>query len=141
MIETKSIGLEEARQIAEKAVGAVSKAPGRPMSVAIVDNAGDLIYFVRMDGAGRNTGSLAQNKAYTAIRWQRDTEGLESFLKTENVDISWFGDPRYAPIHGGVPIKSSDGSIVGAIGISGRSNTEPPGDVEVALIGASAVNV
>lgn len=139
MIERKSLGLEEARQIVDAALKAVSEAKGRPMSVAVVDNNGDLICFARMDGTAPNTGTLAQNKAYTAARWGRETHELENFLRSENVDISWFGDPRNAPIHGGVPIKSSDGAIVGAIGISGRSNAEPPGDVEVALIGINSI--
>lgn len=120
---------------------AVFKAKGRPISVAVVDPSGDLIYFARMDGASRNSIHVAQNKAYTAARWGSDTQDVYAGLEKWDFDIAYFGDPRYAPIPGGVLIKSSDGSIVGAVGISGRLKEETPEDEELARLGASAVNI
>jgi len=112
--------------------------PGRPSSVAVVDNAGVLICFSRMDGASPITARMAVNKAYTAIQWQRDTREVQNMMK-EGRDISWFGDPdRQAPVPGGVLIKLSDGSIAGAVGTSGRKADE---DEELALVGASTVHV
>ena len=47
MIETKSLGLEEARKAAEAALKAAAETmpPDGPMSIAVVDPNGDLIYF------------------------------------------------------------------------------------------------
>jgi len=140
MIEAKSLGLDEARKIVEAALEATLKAKGRPISAAVVDSAGDLISFDRMDGASLNSVTVAQNKAYTAVRFGRDTKDIRTLLE-QGYDIVWFGNPRYAPIRGGVLIKSGDGSIVGAVGISGRSPTETPNDEDVAQIGAKAVHV
>ena len=141
MQERRSLGLEEAHKIVEAALEVVFAAKGRPISVAVVDNAGDLVHFSRMDGASPNSANVSINKAYTAIFWKRDTKEVRALLEELNMDIAWFGNPRYSPIQGGVLIKSSDGSILGAIGISGRIPKEPPNDEDVAQIGAKAVHV
>ena len=65
---------------------------------------------------------------------------LQQILR-EGEDIAWFGDARYTPIPGGVVIKAKDGSILGAIGTSGRPARAPRGDEELARIGAKAVQV
>jgi len=143
MIEAKSLGLEEARQIAEAALKAAAetKPPDRPMSIAVVDSSGNLTYFARMDGASPNSVNMAINKAYTAIRWKRDCiDIMNGFVRTGG-DMAWFGDPRYAPVPGGVLIKSGDGTIVGAIGTSGRVGETPVNDEELARIGAKAAKV
>jgi glc operon protein GlcG len=143
MIKAASLDLEEARKIVEAVVEAAraTKPPDRPMSVAVVDNAGILISFARMDGASANTARMAINKAYTAIYWKRDTAEMQNWIK-DGRDISWFGDPyKNAPIPGGVLIKSSDGCIVGAVGTSGRAALGPMGDEELAQIGAKALRI
>lgn len=139
MLEKRSLGLDEARPIVESVLEAARTAkPGRPMSVGVVDNAGVLICFARMDGASPLTARMAVNKAYTAIQWQRDTREVQNMMK-EGRDISWFGDPdRQAPVPGGVLIRLSDGTIAGAVGTSGRTADE---DEELALIGAGAVHL
>jgi len=122
MIEGKSLGLEEAQRIVDAMLEYSSETkPGRPMSHAVVDSAGILIYFARMDGASAITRRMAENKAYTAIMWKRDTREVAELLKDRGRDIVFFGEPdRQAAVPGGVPIKLSDGSIAGAVGSSGR---------------------
>ena len=140
MQKLESLGLEEARKIGRAVIEAARKTdpPKAPMTVAVVDRAGDLIYFERMDGAIPLSVHMAINKAYTALRWGRDTIVIYEMLKQDR-DISWYGEPdRQAPVAGGVLIKSSDGAIVGALGTSGRIALEPMGDEELARIGAKA---
>ena len=138
MQQKTSLGLEEGRSIVEAVLEAARKTkPGRPMSVAVVDNAGIPIYFARMDGASPLTARMAINKAYTAIDTQRNTREQYEMM-TSGRDAAWFGEPRMAPIPGGVLIRLSDGSIAGAVGTSGRKADE---DEELALIGADAVPV
>ena len=120
MQQKTSLGLEEGRAIVEKVLEAAQKTepPKAPMTVAVVDRAGDLIYFARMDGASPQSARMAINKAYTAIQWQRDTREVQNMMKEER-DIAWFGDPgRQAPVPGGILIRSSDGTIAGAVGTS-----------------------
>lgn len=141
MIEHKNLNLEEAQKI----VGAVLQAAidslpvSRPVSIAVVDSNGDLVHFVRMDGTVAGQVIMSLNKAYTAARLRRDTIELKKMVD-QGEDIAWFGDSRYTPVPGGVVIKSKEGSIIGAIGISGRPVMAQMGDEELSRIGAGSIN-
>jgi uncharacterized protein GlcG (DUF336 family) len=114
--------------------------PGKPFSIAIVDSAGVLVAFGRMDGASPSSARTAVNKAFTAIDFRKDTLELRKRLFTgegplpadAHRDMAWFGEPRHSPIPGGVLLKDSRGEIVGAIGTSGRTAIE---DEELARLG------
>ena len=86
MIEVKSIGLEEARKIIDAMLeySTVTK-PGRPMAHAVVDRAGVLVYLARMDGTSAIVQRMAENKAYTAVMWQRDTREISNLFKQGDV--------------------------------------------------------
>jgi len=130
--------LEEAKEILEVMVKFSSQTkPGRPFSLAVVDSAGILVGFNRMDGASPLTARVSINKAYTAIDWGRNTKEVREifFMGEEKRDIAWFGEQRHAPIPGGVLLKAEDGTIVGALGSSGRTAEE---DEEVVQVGAKA---
>ena len=132
------ITLKEAQEMGEAMLNFASETkPGRPMSVAVLDEAGVLVCCNRMDGASPLTVRMAINKAYTAIDWRRDTKEIQEVFFTGDTkrDIVWFGEPRHAPIPGGVLLKAEDDSIVGAIGTSGRKAEE---DEELARVGAKA---
>jgi uncharacterized protein GlcG (DUF336 family) len=114
------------------------------MALAVVDGAGVLVSFARMDGASPNNVRMAINKAYTAIDWRRDTKTSRELLfdlslpPEKRRDVSWFGEPRHAPIPGGILLKDAEGRIVGAVGTSGRVADAPGGDEDVAQAGAKA---
>jgi len=131
------ITLQQAKEIVEEVIRfATETKPGRPSSFAVVDGAGIPICFARMDGAPSLTARMAVNKAYTAIDWGRDTKEVREIFFTgeKKRDVAWFGDPRHAPIPGGVLLKTKDGTVVGAIGTSGRT---PEEDEELARFGES----
>lgn len=137
MLENKSIGLKEAREILEAMEKAARETdpPDRPLSMAICDNKGDLIYYHRMDGASAITTWVAVNKAYTVVQWGMSTRELRDVLWDNNIDITWYGNPRFCAIDGGAVLKAKDGSIVGGIGTSGRSLKSPMPDGDLALLG------
>ena len=143
-----SMSLKEAREIIEAMVEFASgdkfeclREPGLPFSVAVVDAAGALVSLDRMDGAAPLTARVSINKAYTAIDWRTDTKVIRERLFTGpsplditniNRDMAWFGEPRNAPIPGGVLLRREDGTIAGAVGTSGRTAEE---DEELARVG------
>jgi len=132
------IKFTQAKEIVEEIVRFSSQdKQGRPSSIAVVDEAGVLVCFARMDGASPLTARMAMNKAYTAIDWKRDTKDIQAFIKENNRDITWFGDSRHAPIPGGVLLKTKTGTTVGAIGTSGRTAEE---DEEQARVGEKVWN-
>jgi uncharacterized protein GlcG (DUF336 family) len=136
LITARTIGLAAARQAVAEAV-AKATSIGVPSCIAVVDRAGHLITYDRMDGAGLLSAQIAQDKAYTVTafgvathEWwdniREDPSLLNGVIKTDRLII--FG--------GGVPILA-DGEIVGAIGVSGGS---PKQDQSVAEAGANAVD-
>ncbi|MFC1914398.1 heme-binding protein [Chloroflexota bacterium] len=145
MLEYKTIGIEEARKAAEAALKA--NPPGEnPIAVAVVNRAGELLYYVRMDGMGAIGSRMAINKAYSAAITGMTTEARMESLQKRGRDPSWYGgDLRHETvIPGGAPIKMSDGTVVGGIGVGGKKGPDPKDtlkDYDLARIGAEALGL
>lgn len=107
---------------AERAVdAAVAKALelNVPMSIAVVDEAGDLRAFRRMEGAGKMTIEIAQNKAYTSASFGMPTHAWWDVIKEDGPLLHGFTHtPRLVVFGGGFPIVEL-GQMIGAIGLSG----------------------
>ena len=88
-----------------------------PSAIAVVDPAGDLLAFRRMDGVRPASADLAIEKARTAARLQRPTEQIEDNI---NRGRTAFVTAGIAALRGGVPIRVS-GKVVGAVGVAGLS--------------------
>jgi glc operon protein GlcG len=132
-VRTARIVAVEGVQRALTAALAEARKQGWNVSIAVVDNAGDLIGFLRMDAAPPASTDIAQAKARTAARMKRTTRALDSTLTAGRIAI--LGLSMVTPVEGGVPI-IVNGEIVGAIGVSGATSAQ---DAQVAQAGASAV--
>lgn len=71
------------------------------VTIAVVDDAGHLLYLERMDGAGPMTAEVAASKASTAAVTRRPTKFWEDRVKERPVFLKF---PGNLPIQGGVPI-------------------------------------
>lgn len=105
----------------------------RGAAVAVVDDHGELLAFVRTDGCRLPSITIAMNKAYTAAREQTESKAIGDASRTEGFPMTNFGELRYVSWGGGVPI-TVDGRVVGAVGVSGLPEAE---DMELARCGAS----
>ena len=130
-----AIKMEEARKVVEAMVEAATKDGGEPMTFAVVDTGGVLVYFARMNGSTSRSTRMSTNKAFTSIDTRRDTIVERAVHKERGSKVSEFGDPRLTDIPGGVLLRGKDGCIVGAVGTSGR---DAEGDEKLARIGAKA---
>lgn len=89
------------------------------LSVAVVDEAGDLKAFHRMEGAGRLTIEIAQNKAFTSASFGMPTHAWWDFIKDDGPLLHGITHtPRLVVFGGGFPIME-EGRMTGAIGSSG----------------------
>jgi len=122
----------EGAQNALTAALAEAKKQNWLLSIAVVDPAGELIAFARMDGAGISTIDNALGKAKTAARFRRPAQAYDSVSKARPGILTF---ENMTAVEGGVPI-TIDGVVVGAIGVSGAASTE---DAQVARAGAAAV--
>jgi uncharacterized protein GlcG (DUF336 family) len=112
------ITLDQAENLLAKAKGK-AKEIGIPMNIAILDTAGHLKSFLRMDGAFLGSIDIAMKKAKTAMLFRMNSEAVGEFLKPE---IGAFGMEASSGglmgFPGGIPIKDGE-EIVGYIGVSG----------------------
>ncbi len=115
-----AIGVETARKIAATAV-AEGKKNGWNVAVAIVDPAGELVFFERIDHTQVGSVKVSQDKARTAARFKRPTKTFEDALAGGRQAILAIAD--LTPVEGGIPLVI-DGKIVGAIGVSGATSQQ-----------------
>jgi len=79
-----------------------------PMAVTVVDNAGQLVAFERMDNTQTGSIGVSQDKAVSAAMFRRPTKAFQD------------------AVEGGLPI-TVDGKIIGGIGVSGGSAEQDGG--------------
>ena len=135
-LSTKDISLDQAHAILAAAAAKASEINTK-MDIAVVDSGGNLKAFIRMDGAWLGSIDIAIKKAHTA-RWFDMPTGEIGKLSQPggplfNIEQSNGGLISFP---GGVPIKLADGTVIGAIGVSGSSVEN---DHAVAMAGAAAI--
>jgi glc operon protein GlcG len=88
-----------------------------PSAIAVVDPAGDLLAFQRMNGVRPASADLAIEKARTAARLERPTAEIE-----DNIDRgrTAFVTANIMALRGGMPVRVN-GKVVGAVGVAGLS--------------------
>jgi uncharacterized protein GlcG (DUF336 family) len=97
----------------------------RPVAIAILDARGDLLAFNRMDGAMWRTVSVAQGKAAASAAFGQPSVELQDRYNTPVMNaLTLSENGRLVPWQGALPIKRADGSLVGAIGVSGAKSDE-----------------
>jgi glc operon protein GlcG len=127
------ISLAAAKKAAAAALAAVTQNKFVPYVIAIVDPAGRLVYFERMDNAQYGSIRIALDKARSAALFRRPTKVFEDILAKGRTAILALSGA--VPLEGGVPLVA-DGKIVGAIGASAGTG---PQDGIVAAAGAAAI--
>jgi uncharacterized protein GlcG (DUF336 family) len=119
-----TLTLEQARRAVDCALDlADTRYAQRPLSVAVCDAHGELLSFARMDNAKLLTIELTQRKARTSSRLGCTTQAFLQRLQNESLDISYFADPRFTALPGGVPILHN-GKCLGAVAVGGLSAQE-----------------
>lgn len=119
---------------AAKEIAAAAEAEARKnnwnVSIAIVDEAGRLLYFQRMDDTTNASVEVAIAKAVHSANYRRDTKFHEELLSKGNNVV--LGLPNSLPIEGGLRLMS-EGRVIGGIGVSG---VQSPQDGQIAKAGA-----
>jgi glc operon protein GlcG len=128
-----SISLERA-QMCINAVIAEAKKRDWKMNVAVVDSGGNLVAFQRMDGAMLASIQIAEHKARAAASFRRETKVFENGIQVSNLNYLMTLDGVVAS-RGGIPL-IEDGKLIGAIGVSGGTDSQ---DEVVCKAGAELV--
>lgn len=131
------ITLRQAEQVLASALAEATHR-GLAMNVAVVDGGGNLKAFSRQDGAWLGSIDISIKKARTARFFDMPTGDIGSLSQPGgplfNIEVSNGGLITFP---GGLPI-TVDGSVVGAIGVSGSTVED---DHAVASAGLNAVEL
>ena len=115
---------------------AVAKAHeiGVPMGISVVDEGGNLVGFIKMDGAFIHTNQTSFSKAYTAasIRKPSGSSGIPPEITKEIASVT---NGKFTTLPGGQPLVK-DGKIVGGVGVGGGKGDQ---DEAVAKAGVDAL--
>ncbi len=135
-LQTQDLSLEQAQAVVAAAVARAGEIDTK-MDVAVVDAGGNLKAFVRMDGAWLGSIDIAIKKAKTARFFDMPTGAIGQLSKEDgplyNIEHSNGGLITFP---GGVPLTAADGTVIGAVGVSGSTVEN---DHDVATAGADAI--
>lgn len=131
-----SISLDGAQAVVSAAI-AEAKKRGVAVSVAVVDEGGNVRLVARMDEGAYQNPSVATDKAYTAAGFKRTTKEFYDYVKGDPQLVLGLPAtvPRVTLYGGGVPLVVS-GAVIGAVGVAGSGWQA---DEEIAHVGAAAL--
>jgi len=114
--------LEQAETMANRACKKAEEL-GIQITVAVVDQHGNLKTLKRMDHTPLVTLESAQMKAYTAASAPISTEKLAEVNAAHPIH-AFSNIPGFLLLTGGIPLFSSSGEHIGGIGIGGGSSEQ-----------------
>jgi len=128
------ITIADAKIVASAAL-AEARAHGWAMAIAIVDPAGLLVYFEKMQDTQNASVELSIEKARTSALFRRPTKVFQEALAAGGDNLRVLGLTGVMPNAGGIPIVVG-AKLIGAIGVSGGSVDQ---DAQVAQSGVAAL--
>ena len=114
-----NVSHEQARKAIAAAVADARK-QNLPMAIAVVDTAGQLVAFERMDSTQTGSIGVSQDKAISAALFRRPTKAFQDAVAAGGAGLRILTLRGASAIEGGIPL-AVDGKIIGAIGVSGGS--------------------
>src|SRR5271154_2777580 len=128
-----SISLENARKATLPALAEAAK-NNWTVAVAIVDPAGNLVYYEKMDNTQLGSANISIDKARSATLFKRPTKAFQDALAAGGEGLRILRLQGVTPVEGGFPLLL-DGKIVGGIGVSGATSAQ---DTQCSKAGADA---
>lgn len=112
-----------------------------PMTVAVLDAGGSLVAFGREDRSSLLRERIARGKAHGALNMGVGSRSLAARAEAHpdfiNAVIT-LAEGNLVPVPGGVLVRDSEGTLLGAVGVSGHT---PDADEDCALHGIAAVGL
>lgn len=135
------ISLDQANAIVSGAFAHAQEAALKPLAVAVVDAGGHLIAYQRQDGASTGRLQIALGKAGGALFLGMSSRKIGDMAAERPTFIASVGPiapSGVVPAAGGVLVVDGDGSVIGAVGISGDLSDN---DEAAALAGIAAAGL
>ncbi len=130
-----SVSLDQAEALIKTARAKAAEI-GVAASIVVLDEAGHLKAFARMEHAWLGSIDVAMKKARTSVLFQMETQQVWEVCKpgaqAHGLELTNDGLVTFA---GGIPLKTGSGQLAGSIGVSGGQVAQ---DFEIARAGLSA---
>ena len=124
MLEQNMLNIATAEKIAQACVAEATK-EGVKVSIAIMDQFGEPIYFYRMDGQGKANIDTAFMKAKTTLNTRQPSKATMNAVaqgRSSEFRQYTFGNFNNS---GGLPIVINGNQFIGAIGVGGSAPRVP----------------
>lgn len=132
-----SVSLDQAEALVKTARAKAAEI-GVAASIVVLDEAGHLKAFARMEHAWLGSIDVAMKKARTSVLFQMETQQVLEVCKpgaqAQGLELTNDGLVTFA---GGIPLKTSGGQLIGALGVSGGQVAQ---DFEIVRAGLSALS-
>ena len=139
MYNKPQLSLAQTQAAMNAMIAKATQEQNRPVAMAIVDDAGNLLSYARMDNCRPNPQTFATRKAYTAALSGVDSNVYAERLKSQGRSVSDMGNPNLVSAQGAVVITDpASGAVLGAIGVSGLSAQE---DEDLSRLGVQSLGL
>lgn len=135
------ITLDAARAVIQGALAKGRELNLKPLAVAVVDTGGHIKAFEREDGATFLRFEVAVGKAYGAAGLGVNSQVLDTMTRERmhfGFGLVGISGGQVMPIQGAVVIKDADGTLLGAVGITGDTSAN---DEAAAVAGVEAAGL
>ena len=120
-----SLGLDIALSIVSLALAAGRAEKMLPLTVVVIDVSGKIIASQSEDGSGLMRFDIARGKAWGALGMGMSSRLIRDRLATRpsfQAALANVADGQFVPVPGGVLVLQADGTVIGAVGVSGDSS-------------------
>ena len=135
------ITLDQARTVVDHALQHAREQGFPPMTVAVLDAAGNLVAFAREDRSSLLRERIARGKAHGALNMGVGSRALAARAESHPHFINALvalAEGNLVPVPGGVLVRDQSGDIIGAVGVSGHL---PDDDEACAIAGIDAASL
>ena len=113
----------------------------KPLSVVVLDSGGHVKAFAREDGAAPGRFAVAHGKAFGTV--MLGIAGTAQMARAEQqayfmAAVNGLYGGKVVPVPGGIAVTDADGSIIGAVGVTGDTSDN---DAEAGLTGIVAAGL
>ena len=126
-------------QIAQAALDKGAELGLKPLSVVVLDDRASLRICLNQDGTAIHRHRVAHGKANAAMSLGMGSRALGARAEAQAYFVDAVGrmmDGDFIPVPGGVLIRHSDGTLLGAVGISGDTSDNDEAAAVAAIEGA-----
>ncbi|MFL2845606.1 MAG: GlcG/HbpS family heme-binding protein [Candidatus Puniceispirillaceae bacterium] len=135
-----SLQLDAALKIVSIALTAGRAEGMLPLTVVVLDVTGKIIVSQSEDGSGLMRFDIARGKAWGALGMGISSRLIRDRLATRpsfQAALANVADGQFVPVPGGVLVLQGDGTVIGAVGVSGDASEKDEYCAITGILGSS----